>query len=351
MSTKQDILKGMIKNELRFHAFELPPRPFFDMIPETIPDTMPITGTGKKKGLSSGAFDKANKKCCSEGPIKNGLEWPSGTAEESFYHTIQKLLNDCIKIGYGALDDAYECEPTFYYRGLRFMRNRKPAGDMTINSAVSLKPDLIGFVSADENLPSENLPAEAPNWWWGAVPESKSKGTKSDPQGVHVEIVVEVKGQWPELVSQAATYARSQFAANTSRTFVLVLGFNHSQKTMRFMLYHRSGVTATTEIELDTLAGRKDFMKIFLRILSWTSHTDAGFPAYTEGVNYFFREEGRTGYSVWRIVQPFFRADCVSGRATDVNLLEKVGHVDGNSIHPQPSVQEASGSDGKRTRL
>ena len=88
-------------------------------------------------------------------------------------------------------------------------------------------------------------------------------------------------------------------------------------------------------------------MKILLRILSWTSHTDAGFPAYTDGVNYFFREKGRSGYSVWRIVETFYKADCVGGRATNVNLIEKVGHISENFKISQLSVQEESESNGK----
>ena len=75
------------------------------------------------------------------------------------------------------------------------------------------------------------------------------------------------------------------------------------------------------------------------------SLADAGFLAYTDSVDYFFPKG--SGYSGWRAVETFYRAGCISGRATNVNLLEKIKDVNRTSAHSRPSVQEASGSGGK----
>ena len=67
------------------------------------------------------------------------------------------------------------------------------------------------------------------------------------------------------------------------------------------------------------------------------SLADAGLPTYNDSVDYFFLKG--SGYSGWRVVETFYRAGCISGRAANVNLLE--------TAHSRTSVQEAPGSGGK----
>ena len=73
--------------------------------------------------------------------------------------------------------------------------------------------------------------------------------------------------------------------------------------------------------------------------------TDIG-TQYLETLGDESEHKGKTEYSVWRIVETFYRADCVGGRATNVNLLEKVGHVGEDFTISQLSVQESE-SNGK----
>ena len=88
-------------------------------------------------------------------------------------------------------------------------------------------------------------------------------------------------------------------------------------------------------------------MRMPLRISSWKSHADAGFLAYTDSINYSFPKG--SGYSGWRIVDTLYRAGCtcISGRAANVSLLEKIKDVNRTSAHSRPSVQEDLGSGGK----
>ena len=244
-------------------------------------------------------------------PIKS---WLACTTEQSYYIPIQELLNSCIEIVYGVLRKEYGANKQFYYRGLTFKKYETVTGDKSCNSAGALKPDLIGYIAKD-NTKSK----ETPKGYWGEVPSS-------DSNGVHIEMVVEVKGNWRELAAQAGTYARCQFIASPSRTFVLVLGFNLDEGNMRFMLYHRSGLTATEKISLKDEEGRKEFLGILLAVLSWQKQSDAGFPEYTDGVEYVFRE--KEGYSVWKIVAVYHdSSNCVRGRATVIYKLQKVKEI------------------------
>ncbi|KAJ7666542.1 hypothetical protein B0H17DRAFT_879763, partial [Mycena rosella] len=56
-----------------------------------------------------------------------------------------------------------------------------------------------------------------------------------------IQIPVEVKDNWPDMVAQAATYARCLFSASPSRAFALVLAYHHTDCELRFLIFHRGG--------------------------------------------------------------------------------------------------------------
>ncbi|KAF9509539.1 hypothetical protein BS47DRAFT_1301325, partial [Hydnum rufescens UP504] len=56
-----------------------------------------------------------------------------------------------------------------------------------------------------------------------------------------VDVAVEVKRDWPDLVTQAATYARALLYSNSTRWFSLMIGVNHKMRQARFMFFHRGG--------------------------------------------------------------------------------------------------------------
>ncbi|KAH7906007.1 hypothetical protein BJ138DRAFT_965806, partial [Hygrophoropsis aurantiaca] len=56
-----------------------------------------------------------------------------------------------------------------------------------------------------------------------------------------VEIAVEVKNRWREMISQGAMYARCLFAVIERRQFALVICFDQALSQVRFVFYHRAG--------------------------------------------------------------------------------------------------------------
>ncbi|KZT39680.1 hypothetical protein SISSUDRAFT_960682, partial [Sistotremastrum suecicum HHB10207 ss-3] len=61
-----------------------------------------------------------------------------------------------------------------------------------------------------------------------------------------VDIAIEVKATWLELIDQAASYARCMFAAPEEpmylyRRFAMVFMFNHTTMEFSFAIFHRSG--------------------------------------------------------------------------------------------------------------
>ena len=222
------------------------------------------------------------KKIC--GQVSHSLPiqtWPQGssTIEADYYDPVKDLLNKCIEIGYSAIQETYGKDLKYYYEGLRFMKYGKETGDKLPHSAGALKPELIGFLAED----SAKL-KQTPTAWWGAVP-------KTQPTGVHIEMVAIVKDDWNDVFEQAGAYARCQFDASPGRSYVMVLGFNYARMTMRCLRMHRSAITTTYEIDLSNDEGRSEFLKVLLAMLTWPDRSDAGFVEYSDGMEYFFSSE------------------------------------------------------------
>ncbi|KAJ7725084.1 hypothetical protein B0H16DRAFT_1595211, partial [Mycena metata] len=85
----------------------------------------------------------------------------------------------------------------------------------TVENAFPVKPCLLG----GNTLVASNGSTAKDTLFWSPP---------SDQDGIRAEIPVEVNDDWPELIFQAATYARCLFSANPSRTFALVIGYNET---------------------------------------------------------------------------------------------------------------------------
>ncbi|KAF5378967.1 hypothetical protein D9757_009088 [Collybiopsis confluens] len=175
--------------------------------------------------------------------------------ERSHYPGLVKFLNtalDSCKAGLGN-----EVQQAIY-KELKFCVWDKPAQD-GLDSAHPLKPALAG-VLGEEELDS---------LFW--IPPLEGRGMK---------IPGEVNGNWTELVTHAATYARVLFSATPLRQYALVIGYNPKERAMRFLVFHRGGLTASKPLELDSEQGQKDLILLLLSILTWKSLADAGFPTW-----------------------------------------------------------------------
>ncbi|KIK53212.1 hypothetical protein GYMLUDRAFT_207582 [Collybiopsis luxurians FD-317 M1] len=163
-----------------------------------------------------------------------------------------------------------------------------------IDGAHPLKPDIAGVLG--EETPD--------TLFWSPPVEGESE----------MVIPVEVKEVWSTLVLQAGTYARCMFSASPLRQFVLVIGYDHQKRLLRFLVYHRAGLTASQPLELTSVEGQKHFVLVLFSILTWQTRANAGFPAWcNEAQLYLPRSDAAVD-----IVRILHNSSCVRGRAPRV---------------------------------
>ncbi|KAJ3991910.1 hypothetical protein F5050DRAFT_1862859 [Lentinula boryana] len=143
------------------------------------------------------------------------------------------------------------------YRALKFYVWDKPMKD-----AKSLKPNGAGVLGFKAN--------ELDNLFWSPPAEG----------GEQMAIPVGIRDNWPNLVLQAGIYACCLFSASPLRQFVLVIGYNYKDHTLRFLVYHRGGCTGSEPLNLDQPKGQKGFTHLLASILTWKTRADAGFRAW-----------------------------------------------------------------------
>ncbi|KAF9518872.1 hypothetical protein BS47DRAFT_164189 [Hydnum rufescens UP504] len=127
-----------------------------------------------------------------------------------------------------------------------------------------------------------------------------------------VDMVVEVKRDWPDLVTQAATYARALLYSNSTRWFSLVIGVNHKMRQARFMFFHQGGLTSTRELTMDGDAPEfPKFAQMLETVFSCKNPMDAG----------FFPAPSRDG--PFEDVSLLSSRTCIRGRANQVAVLSQ----------------------------
>ncbi|KAH8983754.1 hypothetical protein EDB92DRAFT_1889715, partial [Lactarius akahatsu] len=83
-----------------------------------------------------------------------------------------------------------------------------------------------------------------------------------------VAVVVEVKHGQRKLVSQLSTYARCYLSVDRRRSFSIAIAFDHQTLQMRFIVFHRSGLSSSHELSLHSEAGFQSVVKHMVGILS-----------------------------------------------------------------------------------
>ncbi|KAF8969235.1 hypothetical protein BDZ97DRAFT_1796717 [Flammula alnicola] len=144
--------------------------------------------------------------------------------EPRHYKPLVDLLNRTV--------EAYN-KATNSNRSIFFHVYDKTMGD-TINKEHPLKPDILGLLV--------NVMPNKPLWCdvhWGG----------------------EVKSTLVDLMSQAATYARSMFGADDTRLFAPVFVYQHSKQELRVVFFHRGGATSTTPYTLSDRDQLRKFAK------------------------------------------------------------------------------------------
>ncbi|KAF5383376.1 hypothetical protein D9757_008426 [Collybiopsis confluens] len=212
----------------------------------------------------------------------------TGKNEVEHYQGVVSLLNDgldsCRRSGLGTGETIFS--------ELMFWAWAKPVGDKD-DGARAIAPDVVGALGTEE-------PTEL---FWSPKPGKRG-----------LKIPVEVKKSWFRLVKQAGTCARALFSAHPLRQFVLVIGYNHAEYAMRFLVFHRGGLTASTPLLLDTKAGQNDFILLLSAILTWKTPQDAGFPAWCNENQIFLPKIHSSPIDIARILH---HTSCIRGRAPE----------------------------------
>ncbi|THV01940.1 hypothetical protein K435DRAFT_717872 [Dendrothele bispora CBS 962.96] len=202
-------------------------------------------------------------------------------AERLNYRRIADFLDQCVKNCKSAYTLAHgksrknsrfgklQQSGSHWWPGLTFFEYDKQTGD-GVGGAEPLKPDFVG---------AHDKPDEKERCFWAPT----RKDCVSDLALVGIGVPGEVKDQWPELIRQAATYARAMTSAVPLRSFSVAIGVNHKHSTLRILIFHRGGLTTSEALNLKTEYGCLAVQQILFSVYLWQKPEDAGFPAFING--------------------------------------------------------------------
>ncbi|KAI0754555.1 hypothetical protein C8Q80DRAFT_1139693, partial [Daedaleopsis nitida] len=166
----------------------------------------------------------------------------------------------------------------------------------------------------------------------------------NDPGASGILLPVEVQKNWTEIIKQAATYARAMVSAAPLRLFSVVIGVNHERETLRFLIYHRGGLTMSHEISLQEPQGRHNVQSIIFAILLWRNHEDAGFPSFTTGTVSLLPSRDKDESVTLITNKVLFKSLSIRGRGTYV-LWATIAHRPHTLSCDEPVDEEHSVND------
>ncbi|KAJ8454650.1 hypothetical protein ONZ45_g19220 [Pleurotus djamor] len=308
--TSQEVLQAVLKDELGAQTWEFPSDILARMLsakrrnnplePNEIDDlsayTCDIDGVSHVLDTACAAFDAGFDR-------EGWKNLPGG--EREHYPTIREYLNKCVTVCHAALDSIhFKVEKRKrWYSELKFVVYDKATGD-GVDNAAALKPDLAG--------------GELAGFTHGVLYWNNPKSS------LQILLPVEVKNNdsWTAIVSQAATYARCLFSASPSRQFALVIGINHASKQLRFLVFHRGGLTASKALPMLEDGSRREILRLFLAILTWESAEDAGFAEWLSDAEIVLPRDKDDEQGIVGVMgQVLSHGICVRGRATMVSRV------------------------------
>ena len=317
VSGQVDLQKRLSK-ELRDHAWQFNAKRIAEML------------SANGKGPPETLVKSTHKALCKV--IKEQeAGWPMGGTERVWYPPIAIFLNNCVDVCRGALHD-YKFGVTIgsrplFYDHLKFIVYDKTTAD-GVEGSSSVKPDLVGGL--------------------GLVPDDRVAWSPQDPVTKQVLLPVEVGADWVPMVFQATTYARCLFSASPSRQFAVVLGFRHVRAELRFLVFHRGGLTGSKPLSVKDEHGQKDVLRVLLSILSWKSAKDAGFSAFHNDLEMTLsRHKDDRGGVVASVAEVLHDDLCVLGRASRVLIMR---YPTGEGKVPEPGIPTLGPTDRTRKR-
>ena len=231
------------------------------------------------------------------------------------------FLNRCIEICHDAPDkqsNALLCQDR-WYQDLQFAL--RTAMD---DHPTSLQPPVAGghgFSAGGNEVP-----------YWDPL------GGKPTDQPT---LPVEVGTSWKNIVSCACEDTCHLFNASGTQLFSVVLGFNRDEKTLRFLIYHHGGFTASWPCNITQPEGLREIGRLFLALVSWRTPGDAGFiPSYTSSTYVLPADQSGESYTLAAADSVLSRPPHIRGRMTTVSrlcILQHSSSMEGGSSHDQHS--------------
>lgn len=230
---------------------------------------------------------RSERSLCLEGP-KSGIQTRGGRNLDP----ITKFLNSCVAQCNVAFDDIYDRR-----QGLSKYFTMVPREERWI-------PELL-FIKCD-------------NW----LTEELASPIKMDICGINaqdktIQVSVLVDDDWERLVLKAGTHARTGFNASKLRAFIPFIGVNHAGKSLRFLIFNRSGVIMNESLRLDDPTERFEAMKCILSICLWRRQSDAGHSPLINNQRVLVPSRDGTLHP-YRIVRTLYSNPSLSGKNTMV---------------------------------
>jgi len=248
----------------------------------------------------------------------------AGSGESASYPSLAEFLTGCVGACHDALNgqDGFPALENRWYQKLEFTIAQNVVDG--VDHASALRPDISGgkgiFALREERL------------YWKPPPDKPTH---------RITLPVEVKNTWRGMVSQAATYARCLFSASPMQTFALVLAFNQKSNTLRFLVFHHGGLTASEEHDISKQDGLKEITRLFLTLASWGTAEEAGVITCYSGTSHLLPGDPKGTSHVLAEVEGILSwYHCVRGRTTFVSRLRLPASVHPAAPEPLRKVPE-----------
>ncbi|KAJ7818265.1 hypothetical protein B0H14DRAFT_3473990 [Mycena olivaceomarginata] len=206
-----------------------------------------------------------------------GCRWPCAKRERHHFKPLARFLNACVKCG----GDALAGHRGAWYTNLHFVVYDEEVRDGG-GGAPIVQPGLAGVV---DPKPARCFETDVLHW---RPPDSSKEGHR-------MQLPVAVNNDWLHILSQANTYALALFDMNPSRTFALVPAYNHHTHELRFLIFHRGGLTSHAPLNLSKLSGRVQALRLIMTILLWSEPCHASFVSISNDFEYLIPQSSQSG--------------------------------------------------------
>ncbi|KAF7316184.1 hypothetical protein MIND_00136600 [Mycena indigotica] len=234
------------------------------------------------------------------------------------YTPLAKFLNLCLTHGMNSLTKAKiisKSDSEFSYTNSKFLVYARPTADGVLKEA-PLQPDIVLVPKNTGHDSAKIRVRDGIRLVWNRL----------DSKDIQIQIVVEVKNEWTELIRQAATYGRAAFSAFPLLTWVLAMGYNQATGKLRFLIFHRGGLTCSPPLNIFDDAGRDDCLKIIMAVLTCNTPSAHGYVEWCDGprvrLPVSINNARQVSEYVDASIKDVLHSDtCCRGRATQVYSL------------------------------